>query len=333
MKEKENQNQSDHQPATDKKGQETPNWIAWVLALVVIVGIIIAVKVIVFSPDKETLDPTVVIVNNEKLHKSYIDKKYNELGPELAKEIPYEEFIDQLIDQRILIQEAKRLKISLDAQHVLDEYDLILQEDQTTRGEFRTSLIERNLTEDDILSTINNNLLIEKLIENVVIKRVNVSEEELKKLYELNIDRFKVKEAVHASHILVNDVEDAISLKKQLDGGAEFTQLAMEHSIDPTVEENKGDLGYFEREMMVKEFSDVAFAQNIDTISDPVKTNFGWHIINVHDHKQDTQLSFSEVRELLEQNLLNEKLKVATGEYINILKEKAKIEKITEPQQ
>lgn len=332
MVEKENQSRSDHHPTTDKKGQETPNWIAWVLALVVIVGIVIAVRVVIFSPDKEALDPTVVIVNTEKLHKSYIDKKYNELGPRLAKKISYEEFIDQLIEQRILIQEAKRLKISLDAQQVLDEYDKILEEDQTTRGEFRTSLIERNLTEDDILSTINNNLLIEKLIEKVVIKRVNVSEEELITLYELNKDRFKVKEAVHASHILVNNRDDAISLKKQLDSGADFAQLAMEHSIDPTVKDNQGDLGYFEKDMMVEEFSDVAFAQIIDTISDPVKTNFGWHIINVHDHKKDTQLSFSEVREALEQNLLNEKIKVAVAEYIDSLKEKAKIMKIIEPQ-
>jgi parvulin-like peptidyl-prolyl isomerase len=83
---------------------------------------------------------------------------------------------------------------------------------------------------------------------------------------------------VSASHILVPGYQDAVNLKKQLNEGAEFSQLAQQHSTCPSAR-NGGDLGAFGRGMMVKPFEDATYALQVGAISDPIQTDFGYHII------------------------------------------------------
>ena len=310
---------------SQKYGQETPRWIAYVLAIIIIVGIAIAVNTMMFSDEKE-LDPIVVIVNTERLHQSYIDKKYIELGPQLQDMVPYDEFIDQLIDQRILIQEAKRLKINISSKRVLEEFDIILKQEAKTRTEFRQELSQRNLTEEDVLSTLNNNLMIEEMIQKIVMPETKVTEEEVKELYDLNKKTFDVKEAVLASHILVSSKKEALELIELLERGSNFTKLALKFSEDPAVDGNLGNLGFFERGMMVKEFADVAFDTEPGTIAGPVKTEFGWHVLFVHDKRESGTLEFEDVSQMLENSLVEEKFKKGTRELIELLKERAQIE-------
>lgn len=90
--------------------------------------------------------------------------------------------------------------------------------------------------------------------------------------------------SVKASHILVDTKAEADLIKSKLDKGECFETFAKKYSKCPSGE-NGGDLGYFERGQMVKEFEDTAFRLPIGKISDPVKTQFGWHIIKVYDKK------------------------------------------------
>ena len=85
---------------------------------------------------------------------------------------------------------------------------------------------------------------------------------------------------VRASHILVNDEETAKKLKQEIENGAEFAEIAKQHSICPS-KENGGDLGEFGKGVMVKEFEDAAFSLEVGQVSDPVKTQFGYHLILV----------------------------------------------------
>ena len=85
---------------------------------------------------------------------------------------------------------------------------------------------------------------------------------------------------IKASHILVKDENLAIRLKNEIDKGAKFEDLAKKHSICPSQEQG-GDLGFFEKGQMVKEFEDAAFALEVGVISAPVKTHFGYHLIKV----------------------------------------------------
>lgn len=87
---------------------------------------------------------------------------------------------------------------------------------------------------------------------------------------------------VKASHILVETEEEAISLKEEIVSGHAFEDVAAAHSLCPS-SANGGDLGFFGKGQMVKEFEDAAFSLNVGELSDPVKTNFGWHLILVTD--------------------------------------------------
>lgn len=89
---------------------------------------------------------------------------------------------------------------------------------------------------------------------------------------------------VKASHILVDSKKEADLIKSKIDNGESFETLAKKYSKCPSGQEG-GDLGYFERGQMVKSFEDVAFNLPIGKVSDPVKTQFGWHIIKVYDKK------------------------------------------------
>lgn len=89
---------------------------------------------------------------------------------------------------------------------------------------------------------------------------------------------------VRAAHILVNTKEEADAIKYRIDNGEGFTTMARKYSKCPSGE-NGGDLGYFERGQMVKEFEDTAFNLPVGKVSNPVQTQFGWHIIKVYDKK------------------------------------------------
>lgn len=89
---------------------------------------------------------------------------------------------------------------------------------------------------------------------------------------------------VKASHLLVETEAEAISLREEILSGKPFEDVAAEHSLCPSGA-NGGDLGFFGRGQMVGEFEKAAFDLNVGEISDPVRTNFGWHLIVVTDKK------------------------------------------------
>ncbi len=106
-------------------------------------------------------------------------------------------------------------------------------------------------------------------------------------------------EQVHAAHILVGTEDLARSIKEQLNQpGANFEQIARDQSTDTATAPNGGDLGWFTRNAMVQPFAEVAFSLPSGSISDPVQTRFGWHIIKVYDHQPDRPLTDEQIQRL-----------------------------------
>ena len=89
---------------------------------------------------------------------------------------------------------------------------------------------------------------------------------------------------VRASHILVKNRNEAVQIKKDIENGGSFEEYAQKYSLCPSGQRG-GDLGYFGRGQMVKEFEDAAFELPVGTVSEPVLTDFGWHLIKVTDQK------------------------------------------------
>jgi len=132
-----------------------------------------------------------------------------------------------------------------------------------------------------------------------------ITDDALRAAYDARVTAAAPIPEVRASHILVAEEEKARDLRAQIDAGADFADLAIEHGTDGTKTQG-GDLGYFTREMMVPEFSDAAFAMEVGAVSQPVKSQFGWHLIKLTDKRDQPRPTFEDSRAELEQALGSE---------------------------
>jgi peptidyl-prolyl cis-trans isomerase C len=152
-----------------------------------------------------------------------------------------------------------------------------------------------------------------------------VPEEEAKKIYDQKVAGMKPEEEIHARHILVATEAEAKEVKERLQKGEDFATVAKEKSKDPSAE--GGDLGFFSRGQMLKPFEDAAFALKEGEISDPVQTQFGWHIIKVEEKRTRPLPTFDQVKDTIISQLTAQKAKQTIKE----LHDAAKIE-IVDPE-
>lgn len=163
-------------------------------------------------------------------------------------------------------------------------------------------------------------LITQALIENTL-ENSPITDDEIKAIYDEQYAG-KTNQEFKARHILVKTEDEAKALIKQLDGGADFAQLAKEHSTGPSSSAG-GDLGWFEKDMMVKPFADaVASMTNGTHSSSPVNTQFGWHIILREDAKDLGSVELAQVKDDIISSLRTQKLRAL----INKLRENAKVE-------
>ena len=132
-----------------------------------------------------------------------------------------------------------------------------------------------------------------------------MTEERLVKAYAIFVAENAPTEQIRASHILVEDKESAQAIAEELRNGGNFAEVARRESTGPSANAG-GDLGYFEKGQMVPTFAEAAFALEVDEVSDPVQTQFGWHVIKLANRRQAPPPSIDEVREELTQRLTGE---------------------------
>jgi len=164
-----------------------------------------------------------------------------------------------------------------------------------------------------------------------------VTEEDARKFYDQNPDKFTRSESVKASHILIGvdskasaddkkkAREKAEKLRKDLAGGADFAALAKENSTCPSSQQG-GDLGFFGKGQMVPPFEQAAFSMKPGEISDVVETQFGYHIIKLIEKKGAESVSFKDALPRIEEYLKGQKINAAVMEYVAEAKKNAKVE-------
>ncbi|MED4768089.1 peptidylprolyl isomerase [Cytobacillus firmus] len=171
-----------------------------------------------------------------------------------------------------------------------EELDKKVKEIKDQAGSnFEALLMQNNIKDEKELKEI---LKEQLLIEKAAIKDIKVTDKELKESYE------NYKAEIKARHILVEDEKTAKDIKNKLDKGEKFEDLAKQFSKDPGSAENGGDLGWFGSGKMVPEFEEAAYALEVNKFSDPVKTQNGYHIIQVTDKKEKE--SFESMKNELE---------------------------------
>lgn len=239
------------------------------------------------------------VVNGKVITTEDLERFKSVLSPEIVQRFGGEEGEKALVEELI----AQEL-------FYLNAIDNKLDEDP----EFEKAI---EYTKRNMLSQIS----VAKLVEDV-----KVDEEEAKKFYEVNPLVFKRDYEIKASHILVDDENKAKEISEKLKNGEDFIKLANEHSKCPSKSAG-GDLGFFSKGMMVPEFEAAAFGLKIGDISDPVKSQFGYHIIKVMEEKQPYSQTFDEAKEGIEKQLLVQKQNEVYQNKVEELKAKYKIER------
>jgi peptidyl-prolyl cis-trans isomerase C len=163
------------------------------------------------------------------------------------------------------------------------------------------------------------------LMEMLLIKegKAAVTDAAMKKVYEEAVKQSGDEQEVRARHILVATEAEAKTIVTEVNKGTDFAELARQKSKDPGAAAEGGDLGWFGKDQMVPEFADAAFKMNKGQVSEPVKTQFGWHIIKVEDKRTKPVPEFAKVKDQIETFVMRK----AQADYVAKLREGAKVER------
>lgn len=230
------------------------------------------------------------VVNGKEITEDIVVKFLNDLGPQMAMQFQSPDGIKrvvyELVNQEVIYMDA--LEKGLDkAEAYITELDRIKEG------------------------------LLKQFALNEILSKIDVTEGEVLEFYNANKESFKTPETVVASHILVDSEEKANEIIAEVNAGLAFEEAAMKYSSCPSKEQG-GNLGEFSRGQMVPEFENAAFEMEINSISAPVKTQFGYHVIKLVEKNEAATSKFDEVKPQIMQQVLTMKQQ---QEYIKITEE------------
>ena len=203
--------------------------------------------------------------------------------------------LDQMISEKLLIQEAKNMGLEKD-NDVLEQI--------------------KNMTEQ---------ILVQSLIQREILDKVAVNDEEVSEYYEQNKDSFTEKEQLHLYNISTANEEEVQVILEQLKAGGDFSEIAKEKSTGSSAAQG-GDLGYLTKGTVILEIEEIIFALEIEELSEVVKTDLGFNIFKITEKKPEIVKALEEVKEEIIQILLPTKQKEAFDNLLEELKGKVEIE-------
>jgi peptidyl-prolyl cis-trans isomerase C len=282
-------------------------------------------------------DP-VAEINGEPISRADFEKTLSEVFgamglqpsmlPAEQQSLLYRQFIEDLIVDRLIDAAAANTEVT-DAE-VDEELSKIAQQ-YGSQERLAEELSSTGQTIDDFKTRMKRLLRQRKWMDAQTPEAAAVTDTEVEKFYNENINEFAQPEVVRASHILIRVEEDAdeatvaekqkqaADLAAKAKAGEDFAALATEFSEDPTAKQNAGDLNFFPKDRMVPEFAEAAFAAEVNSISEPVRTQFGWHVIKVTDKKAAQTLPLAEVKEDIAEYLKDgQKQKAVEGVIANL---------------
>ncbi|MEM7021361.1 MAG: peptidylprolyl isomerase [Pseudomonadota bacterium] len=222
-------------------------------------------------------DPIVATVNGEPVHLAEVEALRRTLPPQMQQQPPqltYGILLDRVIDFRLLAEEAERSDIAEDPEAI------------EALAEARAAVLRDVYLQREI-------------------EEATTDEKVRARFDEMKSEEGFAHEEVRARHILLESEEDAKAVIEEIDGGADFAEVAKERSTGPSGP-NGGDLGFIRKDQVVPEFGDAAFAlQPEETTKEPVQTQFGWHVIEVLERKR-VEPTFEETAPQLRQEMARE---------------------------
>lgn len=286
----------------------------------VVLVLVLAIAGVVAAGCSRLPQSAVASVNGKVITREDLDQRIEDLkgqfGGQGFPEPNTEEYkqvqkqiAQQLVTEQILLFEADKLGITASDDDVNQQLDQIKQ---GVGGEekYQAALQQRNFTEDRLKDQIRSSLIFQKLFPEVTKDAQPVTDEQEQKYYQQNLTQFQRSESRHVRHILVADEATANAVKARLDAGEDFAAVAKQVSTDPGTKDKGGDLGDVNKEgqtsdgsSLVPEFVTAMNQLGSGQISGPVKTQYGYHIIQVLEVKPAGQQSFAEVKDQIKQAL------------------------------
>ena len=246
----------------------------------------------------------------------------------------YTQLLNDLIDRQLLLSAASKEEVSNeDVEAEIKKFKSQFPDEAI----FEAQMKQAGMSNEKLQNDVREELKIRRWMESQI-KTPEISEADAKSFYESNLKEFEQPETVKASHILfMVDADAPADVVKQKEeaakkaaarakNGEDFTALAKELSEEPGASESGGDLGFFPKDRMVPEFANAAFAQNLNDIGEPVKTQFGWHVIKVTDKKAAGTVPFDEVDDQITAYLKTTRQREAVQKVMKDLKDSAKIQ-------
>ena len=255
----------------------------------------------------------VAAVNGSKISKADFDHKL-ESGAQ-AKQI-----LNQMVQQQLIDQYARDKKIDV-SQAEIDKSETEIKA-KYPPGQFEQILKNQGLTEQDVQQILKQQLVLKK----AVAPQVKVGDADVKAFFDKNHAQFDKPEQVKARHILVADANVAKQVLAKLKAGGSWDALAKQYSTDPSSKDKGGDLGYFGRGQMVAPFQDAAFGAKVGQIVGPVKSPFGYHIIQVQDKKPATKATYASTQAQIRTQLQGQQEAQQFPLFLQQLKSTAKID-------
>jgi parvulin-like peptidyl-prolyl isomerase len=260
-------------------------------------------------------------------------------------ELLFKDAIENLTTITILKNQAGTQNITID-KAVIDREIQEISKKFASPEDFQKALARQNTTEAEYRKNIEDNMRMQKLLDRAVTDAPPPTEEELRKYYDENPEKFRMPERVRASQILLrtdakNTMEQNAGIKKQLEGiradienrKITFAEAARKYSEDPATAREGGDLHFFTRGQMSKPFEDVAFAMNPGTVSPVIRTSAGFHIIQVTEIRPAGKELFEDAKSAIQAFLDKVDRQKAVQKYVDGLKQKATIETFMTPEE
>ena len=255
----------------------------------------------------------VATVNGQAISRADFDHK-------LESSAAAKQTLNQMVQQVLVEQYARDKKIDVTQDEINKREDEIKK--RYAPGQFEQILKQQGLTEQDVQNLLRSSLVMEKAVQ----PQIHVSEADIKAYFDKNHAQFDKPEQVKARHILVADQNTANQVLAKLKAGGSWDQLAKQYSTDPSSKDKGGDLGYFGRGQMVPQFQDAAFNAKVGQIVGPVKSPFGYHIIQVTDKKPPQKATLASTHDQIKQQLTQQQLGQQEPLLINQLRQSANIQ-------
>ena len=260
----------------------------------------ICVIMCLFSCTKKEGGKVLVTIDKDKITVEEFNKELDKIPMNMkmmvATESGKKSYLDSLIIKKLLLREASKGNIE-------------------NEKDFQTRLAD-----------IKEQLLIESLLKKKLNSDTKLTDEEIKKYYDTNKEKFKKEKEINTRHILLKTEAEAKQIKEKLQNGEDFIELAKKYSIDPNAQVTGGEVGFHPKGTLLPEYEEAAFKlTKIGQTSGVVKSQFGYHIIRLEGAKPPAYVPFDEVKDFIKQQIMQGKQKELVEKYIAELKKNVKI--------